>query len=152
MASSTTPQKNYLLPGRIVAGMGTAHRNLPRQLRLIAKEFPEIAGCHPGTLNVLLPVPVILVSPDHRTLPIKWHPESVPEVFEFLRIRLGLPHLEKLVPAWLYVAQKSPHRRNLRLHEVIAPQVDLKGESSCRLSVPLRGVKLGGQAVRQAPA
>jgi hypothetical protein len=74
-------------------GTGTATPNLATQLPLIAKEFPEVAACHHGTINLNLDSPLFVIAPDHRTKPIHWNDKDFPdgEVFDWLRIRIEAP-------------------------------------------------------------
>jgi hypothetical protein len=109
----------FSLEGTHQAGLRAAARALAVQLPLIAAEFPEVAGCQPGTINLLLNCRLLVATPDHRMCPIPWHPD-VPagKVFDLLRIELEAPAGAEAVQAWLYIPHGSPHRRDLRLHEV----------------------------------
>lgn len=57
---ATTPKTEQLhsLRARIVPGLGVAQGTLARQLPLISKDFPEVADCHPGTINLELECPL----------------------------------------------------------------------------------------------
>jgi hypothetical protein len=94
-------------------GLNAAHNNLQTQLPLIAEEFPEVAECYHGTINVELPVPLIVVAPDHRSKPIYWDNANFPhgEVFDLLRIEFEAPLDAAPVTAWLYIPHGSPARR-----------------------------------------
>jgi hypothetical protein len=112
--------------GSVVSGTGTAAHNLQTQLPLIAAGFPEIAQCFPGTLNVKLEKALLVLSPDHRTEPIDWHPDHAPgEIFDILRIQLEAPEGTLMIPACLYIAHNSPHQKDLTMHEVIALKVQV---------------------------
>lgn len=133
-AAAGTKEHDLVIHARIIPGLGVAIRNLRLQLPLIEKEFPEIASCHRGTINLELERPLDNLQPDYRTRPIHWVPGSHnTEVFDFVRIALELPDHGELIPAWLYVAHRSPHRRNPRIHEVITRQLDLTGVTQCRI-------------------
>jgi hypothetical protein len=124
------------IEGTLQAGLGAAQANLEVQLPLVAAEFPEVAGCHPGTINVLLAVPLLVVSPDHRTRALRWNDdEPQGEVVDLLRISLELPSGSQAVPAWLYIPHHSPHRQDLRLHEVIARRVSYTPGQTCRILI-----------------
>ena len=113
-----------------------ATSNLAIQLPMIATEFPEIADCHLGTINLLLDTPLLVLTPDHRTRPIPWSPEFDPgEIFDFLRIVLEAPVNAAPVPAWLYIAHWSPHRADLRVHEVLAPKMPVRYGDRCRIGI-----------------
>ena|SRR5258705_51902 len=122
------------IQGMVRKGSGTASRNLDTQLPLIAREFPEIVECHRGTINLELDNPVVVVSPDHRTNRIDWDPHHAPgEVFDLVRVCLEAPLGAAAVPGWLYVAHHSDHRRNLRMHEVIAEKVSVTEGTRCAI-------------------
>ncbi len=127
----------------IVSGLGVATGTLARQLPLISRSFPEVADCHPGTLNLQLRQPLRLINPHHRTAPLAWTPSGrAKEVFDLLRIELEFDHLARRVPAWLYVAHGSPHRHTPTVHEVIAARLELSGAQRCRVHIPAHAVEL----------
>lgn len=110
------------------SGEGKAGRTIAIQLPLIAQTFPEIRSCHPGTINLELESPLIIVRPDHRTQPIKWKQNlEIGEVFDLVRIRLETRLGDTVHDAWLYIAHRSEHRKNLSHHELIAPFLKLDG-------------------------
>ena len=115
------------LKAKLFAGEGNASRTVAAQLPLIAQEFTEVRNCHPGTINVEFDTPVIIASPDHRTSPIRWKNNLQPgeEVFDLLRVSLEVSARNILSEAWIYVAHRSAHRKNLRKHELIAPLLEL---------------------------
>jgi len=49
--------------------------------------------------------------------------------FDLLRIELEVPFEGARHPAWLYIAHQSPHRATPRVHEVIAPYIDLQAHT-----------------------
>ena len=110
----------------------------------IVPEFPEIAGCHKATINVELELPLVVSAPDHRTRPIdyEYQGRACREVFEFLRIELEAPVGAARVGAWLYIPSGSPHRRTPRIHEVLAPKIDIPAECQCLIYIdrPFLGV------------
>lgn len=131
------------LRAQIVPGLGVATSTLGRQLPLIAQDFPEVAGCFPGTLNLKLELALEVTRPDHRTPPLAWTPSGrTREVFDLLRIELEFAHLPSPVTAWLYVAHRSPHRATPTLHEVIAPQLAIGDIHQCRVHLPIGSVGL----------
>lgn len=136
LKNTTSTDHDLVIEARVVSGIGAATRNLALQLPLISQTFPEVAGCHPGTINLLLGQPLTVIRPDHRTAPLAWVPDrQCTEVFDFVRIGLELPHLSAPVPAWLYVAHRSPHRRTPAIHEVITTRMDLAGVTNCRVRI-----------------
>lgn len=124
-------------------GMHVAHQTVGRQIPLIAQEFPEIADCHYATINFALQLPLIVAVPDYRTNPICWRKDNLvfrfwswtsdwnrtSEVFDLVRIAIEVPFGGPPHDAWLYVAHNSPHRKTPKIHEAIAPFIDLKKHS-----------------------
>ncbi|MFV3290655.1 glycosyltransferase family 9 protein [Pseudomonas sp. NY11955] len=132
-----------VVDAQIVSGLGVATGTLARQLPMISRSFPEVAACHPGTLNLQLSRPLRLIHPHHRSAPLAWTPSGrTREVFDLLRVQLEFDHLAHRVPAWLYVAHGSPHRQNPMLHEVIATRLELNGAKRCRMHLPAHAVDL----------
>src|ERR1700740_2829242 len=116
------PEPFRTITGRVIKGLGAAIRNLKTQLPLIVEEFPEVRDCFGGTINLELEKGLLVLSSDHRTRPLDWHPDHAPgEVFDLLRVQLEAPKDSTAVAAWLYIPFNSPHRSNLKMHEVIAP-------------------------------
>jgi hypothetical protein len=125
------------IEARIVKGMGSASENLARQLPLIAQEFPEIAGCHLGSINLELAAPLVVFGSDHRTKSIAWRDvQPRAEIFDFIRIEFEAPSGGMRIKAWLYIAHHSPHRNTPRIHEVIAPKLNLSNISICKIHIP----------------
>lgn len=131
-----SPSPYLELSATIIPGLGAASRNLVLQLPLLSRDFPEMAACHPGTINLRFEQPLVVTRPDHRSAPLAWVPgRTATEVFDLVRIELQLPHGRASEPAWLYVAHRSPHRQDPCIHEVIAAHQDLHGISRCRIRV-----------------
>lgn len=144
LAAATSRAAPLILPARIVPGLGVASRNLRLQLPLIAKRFPEVADCYPGTINVRFEQALTVEHPDHRSPALAWVPgRLVREVFEFVRVELELEGHPAAIPAWLYVAQDSPHRATPYIHEVIAARQDLQGVTACRIRIAPGAVRQG---------
>jgi hypothetical protein len=116
-------------------GTGSAHRNLITQLPAIAAEFPEVANAHLGTINLELQVPVIVLAPDHRTLPIQWKPGYPAEIFDLLRVEVEAPIGTEKVKCWFYIAHFSPHRQTPHIHEVLGPKLPVEVGSRCRVHI-----------------
>ncbi len=132
-----------VLEADLVCGLGAATGTLARQLPLISEAFPEIADCHPGTLNLQLSRPLRLIHPHHHSEPLAWTPSGrTRESFDLLRIELEFDQFTSRIPAWLYVAYNSPHRQNARMHEVIATRLELGGVRRCRVHLPSHAVEL----------
>ncbi|WNL42744.1 glycosyltransferase family 9 protein [Halomonas sp. PAMB 3264] len=139
----TSSSQLLALQAQIIPGLGVASGTLVRQLPLISQSFPEIKGCYPGTINLELTRPLIVTKPDHRTAPLAWTPSGrTTEVFDLVRIGLEFGHDKRIVPAWLYIAHASPHRRTPTIHEVIAEPLDLADIPSCRIHLRASAVTL----------
>jgi hypothetical protein len=138
----TTPA-TLTVGARIVPGLGVASRTLARQLPLISQHFPQVADCHPGTINLSLDQPLLLTDPDHRTAPLAWTPSGrTTEVFDLLHVELELGSSSVRIPAWLYVAHGSPHRNTPWIHELIAHSLNLNNVRHCRLHLRANAVSL----------
>lgn len=143
LATPAAPVQTLALSARLVPGLGVAQGTLRRQLPMISEGFAEVGHCQPGTINLHLETALELTQPDHRTPPLAWTPSgSRTEVFDLLRIELEFDHLPTRIPAWLYVAQGSPHRQTPWIHEVIAPPLDLAGARQCRVHLRADAVSL----------
>jgi len=136
------------IKAKLISGMGAANRNLARQLPLISEKFPEISNCWPGTINLELETPLTVINPSHRTPPLAWTPSGVKtEVFDLVRIELKFSHMDSPVPAWLYVAHASPHRKTPTVHEVIAQKLNISGITTCYMCIPTASAVLGTKAL-----
>jgi hypothetical protein len=118
-------------------GLGTAAGNLTTQLPVIEDLFPEIKGCHFGTINLELPYPIIFTYFDHRTAPIDWdharpgHTES----FDLVRATVEIVAGSAPEPAWFYIPHGSPHRADLKTQELIAKPLATKPGTSLFLRI-----------------
>jgi hypothetical protein len=129
------------LRGQVQKGFGAGSANLRTQLPLIAKEFPWVGDYHCGTINVRLENGLLVLAPDHRTRRIDWAPEHAPgEVFDLLRIEFE--SRGKMCPACLYIAHNSDHRRDLRIHEIIAPKIEVSVDEHCEIHLHQRCILL----------
>lgn len=132
------------IKAQLISGLGVASRTIARQLPLISQNFPEVTGCWPGTINLELETPMIVTDPDHRTAPLAWTPSGVTtEMFDLVRVKLEFSHLACPVPAWLYVAHRSPHRQTPTIHEVISHRLDITGATGCHVHIRSDSVMLG---------
>lgn len=123
-------------------GGHAASGNLVQQIPWIVKEFPEVANVQRATLNLQLEKMLLVAIPDFRTKPISWD-DKAPEVFDFLRINLEAPEGASLIPAWLYIAHRSEHRKTPDIHEVIAPPIaNLNAYAKCRIHISRSSIEL----------
>lgn len=127
--------------GQVQQGQGKAKDTLREQMPYFAECFPEVAGCQPGTINILLEKPVVVLVPHFTTSPIPWHPGfklvKNGEIFSFLRISLRMldPAPSAPVRAWIYQAQFSPYRNNPFYAEVIASKLSFSGTPRCEITI-----------------
>lgn len=143
LATIPETEQIHSLKARIVPGLGVAQGTLARQLPLISQGFPEVVDCYPGTINMELECPLEVTQPDHRTAPLAWTPSGrTTEVFDLVRIELEFDSLPTRVPAWLYIAHASPHRRTPTIHEVITQQLNLSDVSECKIHLRSSAVTL----------
>jgi hypothetical protein len=125
------------IQGTRTKGLGDATRNLAKQLPLIVEQFPEVADCHRGSINLRLDTPLRIEKPDFITHKINWGDQR--EVFHLTRIKI-IPSLQSAVanasyPAWIYGPQNSPHRTNPFLVEIISQRLDIDGVTRFALQI-----------------
>jgi hypothetical protein len=96
--------------------------NLLKQLPLVEKEFPDIKGSYPGTMNVLLRAALRVYDPDFTTTSISWLLPGQSEKFNLTKINFECP-IGMNYPAWIYDPHDSPHRFNDYLVEVISQKI-----------------------------
>jgi hypothetical protein len=137
-----------IIPGTTTNGLGIATtRTVKAQMPHFLKEFPEIAGCRIGTINVELDHPLDIREVDHATGPIEWEPDFT-EKFSFLRVRFECPVGAEPVDAWLYIAHRSPHFTKANYVEVLTEDLgEIERGTSCCLHV-LNGTVQVGNADR----
>jgi hypothetical protein len=122
--------------GVIVRGYGAAAANLEKQIPLIAREFPEIAKCHRGSMNVWLNRGLRVDHPDYRIGPIDWGDPN-PEEFGFHRVSIQFGPEGAVFRAWLYIPYNSPHYQNRSHIEVIAEKIHgIRYGLACQLNIP----------------
>ena len=123
------------IDGLCAPGYGRAAVDLAFQLPRFALECPEIAGCHLGTINLLLDRPLLVAKPDLRKQ-LAWgaNPSQLAG-FDILGIEIEAPIGATPANAWLYIPHRSVHRKHLNVHEVIAPKLPVKYGDRCRLRI-----------------
>lgn len=116
-------------------GYRAATSNLDKQIPLIGLDFPEIANCFKGSINVKLDCGLRVDNPDHRTQPIDWGDPN-PEVFGLHRVSIEFGPDGLVFPAWLYIPYNSPHFTNRYQVEIIAEKIPGIGYGSrCQLNI-----------------
>ncbi len=123
------------IDGKIVSGLSAASTTVAMQLPLIQQVYPDVAQCHPGTINVILDAQLEVVSPDFVTDPIKWHQNGLPEMFGFLKIRFEVAAANINRDAWVYIPYGSPHRKNPYYVEILAQKLPLQGQTDCKVHI-----------------
>jgi hypothetical protein len=109
--------------GKVAKGLGAATSTLALQMPFFADLFPEIRGCHLGSINIDLEQGLRVFNPDFRTPPIPWAGGNG-EIFSFLRIGLEIPIGSDSRLAWIYIPHSSPHYYNPLTIEVIAQWIE----------------------------
>jgi hypothetical protein len=135
----------FSINGKLEGGLKCAHISFALQLPHVIREFPELAGCYAGTLNLRLEMPLLVLVPDHRTKAFAWHPPfpGVTEAFDFLRVRLEAPIGAKPVSAWFYIAHGSQHRADPALQEVVTKQqMPVTDGVLCRVHIDRETIRL----------
>lgn len=126
------------IKGKIQKGLGEGQNTVREQMPYFKECFPEAGICQPGTINILLEQPLVVITPDFTTRPLPWHPAfrvmKGGEIFQFVRIRLTVTGCQP-VNAWIYRAQFSPYRDNPFYIEVIAPKIGFTGIPDCTVEV-----------------
>lgn len=123
--------------GKRTRGLGIATQTVAAQLPQLIQSFPELKDCFRGTINVELEHPLLVERPDHQTDDFTWFLNGTPctEHFGFLRIEFEAPLGGPRVPAWIYIASGSPHRETPRIHEVLAPRLEIPAHCECAIHI-----------------
>ncbi|MBF0501631.1 MAG: hypothetical protein HQM09_15940 [Candidatus Riflebacteria bacterium] len=141
--------------GKIQKGAGQGQNTLREQMPFFKECFPEVAACKPGTINVLLEKPLVVLVPDFTSQSVPWHPAlklvKGGEIFQFVRIRITIEGLPP-VNAWIYRAQFSPYRENPFLIEIIAPSLSFHGTPNCTIEIQSRSYEGIIVSAEAAPA
>ena len=127
----------FEIDGKYAPGNGFASKELPFLLPLFALDFPEVAGCLHGSINLILDRPLLVVKPDHRSKPLDWRgdPNRL-DGYDFLRIEFEAPIGTASVKAWLYIPHVCQHRKYLNVHEVITTtKLPMKHGDRCRIRI-----------------
>jgi hypothetical protein len=117
-----------VISGEVKTGLNKAAWNVEKQFEHVAKDYPDkdiqqIPRW--GTLNIELDFPLRIKNPDYITHAIEYHP-GVKERFSLTRVALQ-PNRQAsdIQPAWIYMAEWSPHRYDTRFIEVLTATVNL---------------------------
>jgi hypothetical protein len=123
--------------GLIWPGATAASLTVSKQLPLLEPYLPDASRLHAATINVLLHAAIRITVPDLVTPPIPWlGPDREPERFAFTRLGFEYPIAGPRQDAWLYTAERSPHRFNMALVEILAPWTDgISYRQPCKLHI-----------------
>jgi hypothetical protein len=121
-----------ILEGKIISGVGAASRTVAEQLPVFERQYDELRGAHPATINVDVGQPIDLKI-DFRTL------RFGTGCFEFIRIMFEYPE-QTSTKAWIY----QPYGfhfgvRNLKSHLEVLVSKKLEGVeigAPCRIHIP----------------
>jgi hypothetical protein len=140
--SSKQGAYEMLLHGKIVKGCGAASFALPKLLPIIEREYDELCGAHPGTINVDVGEPINLKI-DFKTDKIIPDPPHLHRV-EFVRVQFEFP-LGTCTKAWIY----QPYgyhwgcRNAKSIVEVLVSKklqkIELEPEKDCSIHVINKG-------------
>ncbi len=132
----------FKIRGKVQKGLGESKNTLREQMPYFRECYPEVAQCHPATINILLEKPLVVITPDFTTPPLPWHPAfkvvKGGEIFQFVKISLSVEG-KPPVPAWIYKAQFSPYRQNPFYIEVLTQQLNFSGAPSCEITLTTQG-------------
>lgn len=115
--------------GKIIKGRGSAATALRMQHPYFLHLLPELTSYYLATLNVELEEALYVTAWDFETQPIYWFEPnpSFKEKFSFMRVRL-IYNGDLTINAVLYHPDKSPHRENPYVIELIAPYLQLESD------------------------
>jgi hypothetical protein len=121
----------------VIEGHGGASKAIRQQVPLLKQFFPQIVDCHPGTINLQLAAPLQVRLPDIVTPVITWgDPPGLDERFGITRIEVLLSGEENRHEAWIYTAERSPHRFNSYVAEIVArPLKDIVPHRRCKIFI-----------------
>jgi hypothetical protein len=136
MAATAAATAAIQIDGRITSDFGVAGTNFKLQWPELEKHFPEIAGSHPGTINVQLDQALLVLNPDGAVPPFEWRP-GLWEGFCFLRATFEFPLGGEQHRAWLFLPHRSFNRFNLHRAEVITKYLPgVARDAPCRIHFP----------------
>lgn len=107
-----------------LSGLGVASNTFSLQREFFVSSFNEISSCYNGTINICLETNLIVLKPHHRTDRIKWSDNYQPEIFDFLRVILVIPRINKEYNSWIYIPHNSLHRKTFNIHEIICERIE----------------------------
>lgn len=101
-------------------GLQGASKAIEAQKPHVRRYFPQIDECRSGTINLALNAPLEIRFPDIVTPPITWCAGG-DERFGITAIELELSEVRH--EAWIYTAERSLHRFNPFMVEVVAKEI-----------------------------
>ena len=134
------------ITGTIIVGEGSAARNHPVLIPLLAKHVPEVENCSQfGTINIQLDQPLDKSRADIWTPRIVWHPVHLQqverfgrvEIFGLIKIRFEFPLSGPLYNAWIILPEGSSLTYRDDQAEAIADAFvpDLRPGANCAILI-----------------
>lgn len=123
------------LLGKIVHNLNVAHKNIAMQKPYFVQDYPELAHCYNGTINLVFEKKFRLEKPSFSIKDVYWtESKRKKESFDFFRISLFIN--KQIIPAWIYSPSNSPHKTNFYFKEVITEKLDLHDLEEVMIEVP----------------
>jgi hypothetical protein len=107
-----------IIEGTITSDFGVAAKHFDSTWQEIVAQIPEIQSSHPGTINVALSMPVLVINFDAVVN------FSNGDSFGFVRVHFEFPVNASPVKAWLCLPHTSFNRLNMCRAEVITKKLD----------------------------
>lgn len=123
------------LLGKITHNLNVAHKNIAMQKPYFVQDYPELAHCYNGTINLVFEKEFRLDKPSFSIKDVYWtESKRKKESFDFFRISLFIH--DQIIPAWIYSPSNSPHKTNFYFKEVITEKLDLHNLEEIMIEVP----------------
>lgn len=123
------------LVGKITHNLNVAHKNIAMQKPYFVKDYPELAHCYNGTINLVFEKKFRLEKPSFSIKDLYWtESKRKKESFDFFRISLFIH--DQIIPAWIYSPSNSPHKTNFYFKEVITEKLDLYNLEEITIELP----------------
>lgn len=123
------------LLGKITHNLNVAHKNIAMQKPYFVKDYPELAHCYNGTINLVFEKKFRLEKPSFSIKDVYWtESKRRKESFDFFRISLFIHN--QIIPAWIYSPSNSPHKTNFYFKEVITEKLDLHNLKEIMIEIP----------------
>ncbi len=132
-----------VIEGLIWPGATAASLPLSKQLPFFEPYLSDADRLYPATINVLLDAAIRITVPDVVTPPLSWRGPNLPdERFAFTRVGFEYPIGSARQDAWIYTAERSPHRFNMIFVEILAPKIEgISYRQPCKLHIDREAIE-----------